>query len=667
MKKYLVLISLLLVVFAMFTGCGKDEDAKNTSTSSTTTIPSIPNLDDNFTCEEHVFGEWQEVFAPTCTEDGLQQCVCTVCFQQIVAGIPKKGHVPTTEDGYIKPTCKTEGKTARTVCSTCNKVLEESEIIPKLDHEYDLYGYCINCFEKDPFNDLRIVIFTKPEDSAYSLTAVLDSLGLNYTFSYVMGDVADTLSSYDIYIYNGVCPSALPTDGATWLLNPPSLPNNLSSSFTVFNSSSEGYPISLVTSNPVAEIINKNVNESSGSIRLSASAYRLFTIIEDGLFPIMVNEENPVMFAGSVNNLPVIITAFSFSDSSLPTMVSAFPILINNMARYSFDVVHKIERPSCTHERVNIDAIDPTCVNPGLTKGIKCSKCGKILIPQEVVKPTGKHDLDETGNCKNCDYYEAPLETGNSLSFVLDLSTSMNVALGEKTRIDAMIDSLSALILDQTEGKMLDSSTFINVILFDSDVSVALEFTQLDFDDKRQNIANEIKQKAYHYFYYYYLDSEGNETDVPFLVGDPQTKVVTVEIEGVETEFTLFAPQISSEQSYDSKTLQYIKSHGTNYRFTIQEVAAAISHLKEVAKVPSSTVIFISDGAPNDKGSGYENTVRLMEKRGIVFSTILLGSCDTEAMNELQNLSNLGNGAFMFVETELELSTALKELTSSNN
>ncbi len=77
----------------------------------------------------------------------------------------------------------------------------------------------------------------------------------------------------------------------------------------------------------------------------------------------------------------------------------------------------KIEKKP--HAEIIDNAIEPTCVKTGLTKGIHCGVCGEIIIKQQIVDALG-HDEEEIGrieptceeygveyatHCKRCDEY----------------------------------------------------------------------------------------------------------------------------------------------------------------------------------------------------------------------------------------------------------------------
>ena len=83
----------------------------------------------------HTYGEWKTVKEPTCTEEGLQTAVCTVCGEETEKKIAKTGHDFSGEPVEIKKaTCKEEGEleyTCRNGCGTTKK-----EPIEKTEHDF---------------------------------------------------------------------------------------------------------------------------------------------------------------------------------------------------------------------------------------------------------------------------------------------------------------------------------------------------------------------------------------------------------------------------------------------------------------------------------------------------------------------------------------------------
>ena len=54
------------------------------------------------------------------------------------------------------------------------------------------------------------------------------------------------------------------------------------------------------------------------------------------------------------------------------------------------------------HKEVVIPAVEPTCIETGLTEGSKCSTCGVIIKAQTITPMTGHFDSDKDGLCDVC-------------------------------------------------------------------------------------------------------------------------------------------------------------------------------------------------------------------------------------------------------------------------
>lgn len=85
----------------------------------------------------HAFpeGGYEVTQEPTCTEEGVKECVCTRCGETISEVIPALGHDPVAEEG-TPATCDKDGLTGEVVCKRCGETLEESEVIPALGHDW---------------------------------------------------------------------------------------------------------------------------------------------------------------------------------------------------------------------------------------------------------------------------------------------------------------------------------------------------------------------------------------------------------------------------------------------------------------------------------------------------------------------------------------------------
>lgn len=72
----------------------------------------------------------------TCTENGYSISVCKTCNDEKKEEIVAKGHSKGIKNKKTA-TCKAEGYTGDTYCRTCNILLEEGKILPKLEHQWN--------------------------------------------------------------------------------------------------------------------------------------------------------------------------------------------------------------------------------------------------------------------------------------------------------------------------------------------------------------------------------------------------------------------------------------------------------------------------------------------------------------------------------------------------
>ena len=84
---------------------------------------------------KHDYREEQHKNA-TCTENGYSISVCQVCNDKKKEEIVAKGHSKGIRNKKTA-TCKAEGYTGDTYCRTCNILLEEGKILPKLEHQWN--------------------------------------------------------------------------------------------------------------------------------------------------------------------------------------------------------------------------------------------------------------------------------------------------------------------------------------------------------------------------------------------------------------------------------------------------------------------------------------------------------------------------------------------------
>lgn len=169
------------------TETGDTEDTEDTeNTEDTGSTADTSNTEDTGDVHEHVYGEWRQTAAPTCTTAGEERreckncdgyetravaalghdeeehaakaatCVevgwnayvtCSRCDYTTYVEIPAKGHTEVTDEA-VAETCDTDGKTQGKHCSVCGTVIVVQTTIPAKGHKYE-NGKCKNCGETE--------------------------------------------------------------------------------------------------------------------------------------------------------------------------------------------------------------------------------------------------------------------------------------------------------------------------------------------------------------------------------------------------------------------------------------------------------------------------------------------------------------------------------------
>lgn len=249
-----------------------------------------------------------------------------------------------------------------------------------------------------------------------------------------------------------------------------------------------------------------------------------------------------------------------------------------------------------------------------------------------------------------------------AIVIVVDLSSSMREKMGsEKTRYDVALESVKKAV----EG--LDpEKDYVGVIVFDESAYTAVPMTPIKGNVKA--IQDRIDHEFEYYYYEHFLDEDGNETDVRVksknnALDPEQTIYITPKSEG---GYGYHLREGVRFGTYHYVTYDVIKAHGTNYRWPINAASNMISTAMQTVRLDVKQVVFMSDGAPNDAGSGYDGVVQLMTKAGIVTSTVGIGSdLNATAIDQLELIATKGRGELIVVKDPQALPEKLFEIAQS--
>jgi hypothetical protein len=238
--------------------------------------------------------------------------------------------------------------------------------------------------------------------------------------------------------------------------------------------------------------------------------------------------------------------------------------------------------------------------------------------------------------------------------------------MGEKTRYQIVLESAKKVIMESNFAP----EDYIGVVVFDQDYHVALEIQPIGDETNRETICEKMGYEMEHYYYAHYIDTKtGKDSDYRI---NPKDKHVQKDgktylyIEGEEPRYQLPTGEYK-RGGEDKVTGDYIKSYGTSYKWAVQEASAMLGRASNITSIEIKQVVFMSDGAPNDKGSGYEGIVERMAKGGTVTSTIAIGINKSEAtaIAELEKISAAGKGKIFLVNNATDLEEDLTEIAES--
>ena len=287
---------------------------------------------------------------------------------------------------------------------------------------------------------------------------------------------------------------------------------------------------------------------------------------------------------------------------------------------------------------------------------------GMVLVVD--LSSSMKDQVSNSGSiCKKCDFYYEPdtVPQSNVCTNCNQLST-----FPAPTRYHIVLESVKKVVKEST----FETHDYMGVIVFDQDYHVALEIQEIGDEENREVLCEAMAKEFEKYYYAHYVDKlTGEESDIRInFQEDGQVGYGNKYVDGEDAKYAL--PENFSEITggNDKANGDLIKTYGTSYKWPVQEASAMLARAQQLAgSLEIKQVVFMSDGAPNDKGSGYEGIVERMAKGGTVTSSIAIGidKNNHDAISELEKISVAGKGELFVVNKMSDLKDDLAGIVES--
>ncbi|SCG82459.1 hypothetical protein DW1_0851 [Proteiniborus sp. DW1] len=155
---------------------------------------------------------------------------------------------------------------------------------------------------------------------------------------YKTNEISESISGYELYVFDGIVPDKLPKDGSVIM---------------IAQTNSEFFKDASVDSGEMKALND----ELFRYVSLDFSIGKTKFIADSGwIEPVLLINDNPVIAKGKRDNQKFILIGFDFHDSDFPLQVD-FPIFIQNMLEHSLNMSNQEQIAVLSGESLNLDTL----------------------------------------------------------------------------------------------------------------------------------------------------------------------------------------------------------------------------------------------------------------------------------------------------------------------
>ena len=254
------------------------------------------------------------------------------------------------------------------------KVIITNEDDLMVDNEYILYNH-------ESISNYNILLISENPFYLKSILSVLGETSIDIYNEYN----PKKMSGYDLYVFDSVSVSTLPTDGAIWLFNIDKNIDNAGFVVQGFEKVTGGATLKLTNDgSETYSSLTTNITNSNISVAkyMKYGVYSSFTTI-------MSYNSYPMIFAGiNENKNRQVMFSFDLHDSNLPLLLE-FVILFKNMIDYSIPSICNQNQFVCGEE-ISLNVL-PNC------ESIKVYSPSNIPSELPLQEGVALYELNEVG------------------------------------------------------------------------------------------------------------------------------------------------------------------------------------------------------------------------------------------------------------------------------